>query len=139
MLSLGYIQKSEYNEASKQPVVAKLNNPTPEIEMPYIAEMARARMYECYGERAYTGGYRVTTTVDSKSQEFAQTALRNALWAYSERYGYYGPIAYEKLPKNIPEDTFQETADKILEAYPERGGLIPSLVLAVYQKKSESL
>ncbi|OQW90449.1 MAG: hypothetical protein BWK79_19845 [Beggiatoa sp. IS2] len=135
MLSLKYIGESEYNVASEQPDMAQLSKLTPEVEMPYIAEMVRARMYECYGEKAYTGGYQVTTTVDSTLQNSAQTALRNALWEYSERYGYYGPVAHEKLPSSLPDETLKETVSKILETYPERGGLLPSLVLAVEQKK----
>lgn len=131
MLSLGHIQESEYKEANAQPDSAQLIKQVPEIDMPYLAEMVRARMYECYGEKAYTGGYHVITTVDSALQESAQTALRNALWEYSERYGYYGPVAHEKLSSDVPEDALA----KILEAYPERGGLLPSLVLAVEQKK----
>jgi penicillin-binding protein 1A len=135
MLSLGYIEESQYNQASEHLDTAQLNKLTPEVEMPYIAEMVRSRMYECYGEKAYTGGYQVTATVDSSLQNSAQTALRNALWEYSERYGYYGPVAHEKLPSSLPNDTLPETVNKILEAYPERGGLLPSLVLAVEQRK----
>lgn len=135
MLGLGYIQQAQYDEAIKQPVVAQLSRIQVEAEMPYVAEMVRARIYECYGKEAYTGGYKVITTVDSKLQQFAQTALRNALWAYSERYGYYGRIGHKKLPHPLPEDKLKATADKILADYPRRGGLVPSLVLAVEKRK----
>lgn len=135
MLSLGYISEADYNTAMKESVGAKIHTQTPEEEIPYVSEMVRSRMYECYGDKAYTGGYVVTTTIDTELQKVAQESLRHALWEYSERYGYYGPIGYKRLPGQLPEETLAQTVGDLLAEYPERGGMFPSMVLTVYAKK----
>src|SRR3546814_14317510 len=58
--------------------------------------MARAWAIEQYGEDAYTRELTVVTTIDSRKQRAATTALRKALLAYDERHGWRGPEA--KLP-----------------------------------------
>jgi penicillin-binding protein 1A len=57
-----------------EPLNASYHVPTPEVNAPYIAEMARAEMVGRYGSDAYTEGFRVTTTVPSDLQEIANTA-----------------------------------------------------------------
>lgn len=65
-----------------------------ELNAPYIAEMAHQEMIDRFGkEAAYTGGYKVFTTVTSKLQHAAQQAVINNIIAYDQRHGYRGPLA----------------------------------------------
>ncbi|WP_409283863.1 penicillin-binding protein 1A [Pseudomonas protegens] len=91
MYKLGKITEAAYTEAINEPLNASYHVPTPEVNAPYIAEMARAEMVGRYGSDAYTEGFRVTTTVPSDLQEMANTAVQEGLMTYDQRHGYRGP------------------------------------------------
>ncbi|MFE1817263.1 peptidase, partial [Pseudomonas otitidis] len=82
---------ASYEAALAEPLNASYHVPTPEVNAPYIAEMARAEMVGRYGSDAYTEGFRVTTTVPSDMQEMANKAVLTGLTDYDERHGYRGP------------------------------------------------
>jgi penicillin-binding protein 1A len=88
MLELHHITQQEYQDASRQPSTAKLQPVTPEISALYLAEMVRQKLFELYGEQAYTSGFKVYTTINGTLQTTANQALSNALHAYDERHGY---------------------------------------------------
>ena len=77
MYKLGKIDQASYEAAIAEPVNASYHVPTPEVNAPYIAEMARAEMVGRYGSEAYTEGYRVTTTVPSDLQELANKSVED--------------------------------------------------------------
>ncbi|WP_442965208.1 penicillin-binding protein 1A [Pseudomonas sp. JDS28PS106] len=91
MYRLGKIDQTAYQAALNEPLNASYHVPTPEVDAPYIAEMARAEMVGRYGSDAYTEGFRVTTTIPSDLQEHARLAVRNGLIDYDQRHGYRGP------------------------------------------------
>jgi len=91
MLSLGMIEQLEFDEAVEAPVTAKARGQNLDLYAPYIAEVARDKAVELYGEQAYTHGYEVVTTVDSRLQLAAQEAVVNGLLDYDGRHGYRGP------------------------------------------------
>ncbi len=91
MHKLGKIDEAAYQAAIVEPINASYHVPTPEVNAPYIAEMARAEMVGRYGSDAYTEGFRVTTTVPSNLQELANHAVEEGLISYDQRHGYRGP------------------------------------------------
>ncbi|WP_420793304.1 penicillin-binding protein 1A [Pseudomonas aphyarum] len=101
MYKLGKITEADYTAAINEPLNASYHVPTPEVNAPYIAEMARAEMVGRYGSDAYTEGFRVTTTVPSNLQEMANTALHEGLMTYDQRHGYRGPES--RLPGKTRE------------------------------------
>lgn len=91
MLEKRNITQAQYEEAIQAPITAKYHGAVIDLYAPYISEMARDYLVEKYGEEeAYTGGYDIYTTVDSKLQLDAQKALRHNVYAYDERHGYRG-------------------------------------------------
>ncbi|PRA58440.1 peptidase [Pseudomonas sp. MYb115] len=101
MYKLGKIDEAAYQAAINEPLNASYHVPTPEVNAPYIAEMARAEMVGRYGADAYTEGFRVTTTVPSNLQEMANTAVHEGLITYDQRHGYRGPES--RLPGKTPD------------------------------------
>ncbi|MDP9030599.1 MAG: transglycosylase domain-containing protein, partial [Pseudomonadota bacterium] len=91
MYKLGKIDQAAYESAVAEPLNASYHVPTPEVNAPYIAEMARAEMVGRYGSEAYTEGFRVTTTIPSNLQEIANKSVHDGLVAYDQRHGYRGP------------------------------------------------
>ena len=121
MLKLGKIDQARYQSALAEPLNAAYHGSTPELEAPYIAEMARAEMVGRYGSDAYTEGFRVTTSVSSELQQAASLAVRNGLLSYDQRHGYRGPQT--RLPGMSRETWLQE-----LSKHRSIGGLEPAIV-----------
>ncbi len=127
MLELNYITQEEFAEASAAPVTASLRRVRPGLHAPYVAEMARAKAVELYGESAYVDGYRVVTTVDSRLQGAANAAVTGNLLAYDERHGYRGAEASYSLETYDGSDAW----DRLLRDHPRVSSLQPALVLSV--------
>lgn len=126
MLELGHISQAELDAAHATPIETELHGPEVALDAPYLAEMVRARMVERFGqEAAYSDGYRVTTTLDSRLQASAATALRASLLAYDERHGYRGPVARVALPA---EDDASAWTDALRD-YSAVGPLHPAVVI----------
>ena len=128
MFDLGYIERAEYDEARDAPVTAKVHGLATEAEAPYVAEMVRAHMEATYGDDAYTAGYKVYTTLDSRLQHAANAALREALVEYDVRHGYRG----SELRAASGEDA--RSPEEVLADVPVFGGLLPAVVTSVDER-----
>ncbi len=140
MFELGLISPDEYRETLELTVTARLHYSKPEIEAAYVAEMVRSRLQSLYGDRIYTAGLNVYTTVLSKNQTAANAALRKALIDYEKRHGFSGPIGKVNLAGMPEEYQASETEDlqtepdytsilEQLKSYSQFGGLSASVVL----------
>jgi penicillin-binding protein 1A len=127
MLEKHFITAQEHDAAINAPIESKLHGPAVEVEAPYIAEMVRADLYNRLGTDAYTAGYEVVTTVDSRLQAAAVKAVRAALVEYDQRHGYRGPAGRVPLSAQANESDWSQSLDE----FPDRGGLEPALVLSV--------
>ncbi|MDB5972018.1 MAG: penicillin-binding protein [Hydrocarboniphaga sp.] len=130
---LNKISELDYQAGIAEPVTLKFSLPLVEVDAHYVAEMARAEAVGRYGEAAYTGGYRVTTTIDSARQSVANRALRSALIAYDERHGWRG--AETHLPERLlAETTLQKPSTlglgAFLDSLPSAAGLVPAAVVS---------
>ena len=106
MRTLGFISEEAYRSALQQKDDATLHSLTIEAEAPYLGELVRAEVVQRYGEDAYTAGYKVFTTVDTRLQTAANTALRDALLDYDRRHGYRGPEARVNLAPQADTETW---------------------------------
>lgn len=124
MYRLGKIDESAYQAAINEPINASYHVPTPEVNAPWIAEMARAEMVGRYGSDAYTEGFRVTTTVPSDLQGDANKAVLAGLASYDQRHGYRGPET--RLPGKTHEGWVAE-----LQRLRTFNGVDPAIVTQV--------
>jgi len=129
MAKLGFIKPPEYEMAISAPVTAELHAPTPEIEAPYFAEMVRAELVERFGNDAYTQGYQVHTTLDSRLQAAANMAMQKALIAYDRRHGYRGV----KQRLDLADAASEQEWDEFLADQKTVGGLKSGLVTEVLE------
>lgn len=90
MFDQNMITEAEYKAALASPETARRYGRQPDLEAPYIAEMARLEMLSRYGELALTDGYEVYTTIDSKMQAASNKALKEGLERYDHSHGYRG-------------------------------------------------
>ena len=127
----GFIDKPAYEAVVNEPLSAKLYRPKIALEAPYVAEMVRAHMEKRFGDRVYTGGYRVFTTLDSSLQSAANTATTEALLDYDTRHGYRGPERRLKLKEPFSlESQYIQAVEKL----PSVGLLKAALVTAVNEQ-----
>src|SRR5699024_8466686 len=87
MRHLGNIDQATYEAAVQEPITARRYVAQVEVEADYMAEMARQYAIERFGDEAYTGGYRIYTTLDSELQPMARDALARGLIDYDTRHG----------------------------------------------------
>ena len=126
MYRLGKIDEARYQQALAETVDASYHGASPELDAPYIAEMARAEMVGRFGSAAYTDGFRVYTTTTSARQIAANQALTEGLIEYDQRHGYRGP-------EGRLAGTDREEWLKQLGNYRGQSGLLPAVVSAVGQ------
>lgn len=134
MQEVGFISQIEFEEAKAQPNTARYHGAEIDLYAPYISEMARDYMVQKLGEEeAYTGGYNVYTTIDSDLQKYAQTAVRNNVYAYDERHGYRGAEKVIWQNETISEEEIKNNLSKVKPVE----DLIAAAVLSVQEKQIE--
>ena len=122
----GAIDREAMEAAAAAPIVSRIHGAQVRLRAPWIAEIARQTLLDRFGPEAYTAGYSVVTTLDSRLQPLAQAAVRVGLESYDRRHGYRGPVA--RLD-GVPGDAEEVAA--LLDGYPEPAGLHAALVLAL--------
>lgn len=133
MLDEKKITRAEFDEAAAAPVTARYHGAEVTMSAPYLAEMVRQAMVDKFGEdEAYSGGYKVYTTVDSHDQAAAQQAVWTNLHDYDERHGYRGPVATLWGPEEQPWS--QQAINQYLAKQKAYGAVMPAVVVAVAQQ-----
>lgn len=126
MRDLGFIESEELGKALQQPIAVQIRLRGPiVVEADYVAEMVRAEMVSRFGERAYTDGFNVITTITGARQQAANRALRGALLDYERRHGYHG--AEGRLDLDEHDDA--AALDEALADRRAVAGLLPAVVL----------
>jgi penicillin-binding protein 1A len=128
MRELESITEEEYLLAVATPVTARLHGLSVEVEAPYVAEMVRTFVEDRLGDEAYTAGFHVYTTIDSRLQEAANQALRKNLLAYDQRHGFRAPEFHVDL------EASDVSLDAVLADIPSTAGLLPAVVVEVEEQ-----
>ena len=97
MHELAFITDEDYDMALESEDEASVHGQDIDIEAPYVAEMVRSAMLERFGDKTYTEGYKVITTVESRHQRIANQSLQQALLEYDRRHGYRGTLGHVAL------------------------------------------
>lgn len=82
MLELGYIDKEEYDQTIKTPIITQRpREETEEDFAPYFVEYVKQILIEKYGvERVFEGGFEIYTTLDPEMQIDAENAIEEVLF-----------------------------------------------------------
>ncbi|WP_010557971.1 penicillin-binding protein 1A [Pseudoalteromonas marina] len=139
LLTENYITKDVYDDATSQPITAYFHGAEIDLYAPYISEMVRAEMVSRYGiDKAYNSGFKIFTSVESKVQKAAQTALVNNLHSYDMRHGFRGPTAILWVPEKQSALSEEKILAKLNEAK-EIGTLKAAAVINVDEKNATVL
>jgi penicillin-binding protein 1A len=128
MHELNFISQEQYDNALAEKLHVAGQGAEASMPAQYVAEMVRQAMYDRYRDQAYTQGFRVFTTVDSKHQQWAFDALRAGLMDYDRRHSYRGPEGFVDL-SGLEGDDRIEALDEALAEIRDSGDLQPGVVL----------
>ena len=102
MAKVGVISETQYAAAKIEPLVIRKSNLT-EVHAEYVAESARQQVFAQFGEKAYTQGFDVVTTLVAAEQQAAYQALRRTLIEHAQRQPWRGPQDSEDLPSDLAD------------------------------------
>jgi penicillin-binding protein 1A len=129
-----YLSKAQYDEAINEPIIVKYHSTTPEVSAPYVAEMIRQSLFDHFGKKAYTRGYKVYTTIKGTLQNSANQLVEDNLMAYDRRHGYRGAIAKISL-SDIESERIKHL---VLSTYPSINDLEPALIVGVSEHEAKA-
>ena len=128
MRATGVISEAENKQAEAEKLELR-SFALQDLAAQHVAEMARKAVVERLGEKAYTAGVRVFTTVLADDQRAAHTALRRAVIVHERKQDWRGPEAQESLPSDPLEA--EHAASLILKEGRDDEDLRLAVVLAV--------
>ncbi|MEN3973915.1 penicillin-binding protein 1A [Emcibacter sp. SYSU 3D8] len=98
MASDGFITRKERDAAIAEPLQMRAPQRERVFTADYFNEEIRREIAALYGYDAlYDGGLSIRSTLDSRLQAIAETALRHGLVTYDRRHGWRGPIRHIEL------------------------------------------
>ena len=134
MLDEGYITDEEYKNARAEVVISRYHGAEITLSAHYVAEIARNKLIELYGEeRSYNEGFNVYTTITKKTQEAANKAVIENLYNYDTRHGYRGATKTLWEENDTPW-----TTDQIIKALSKESNIadLQAAVVVAVNKKS---
>jgi len=133
MVREGMIDNTDFLLADAAPITASPHGRNIEIPAPFVAEMVRQNLFSQYGEKIYSQGFEVTTSIDSDKQIAAAESLTFGLENYYDRkHGYRGPS------ETLLDEDF-ETLIKKLSTFSKYGNQEPAVVTKVNEKSFNAL
>ncbi|MFK7963533.1 MAG: penicillin-binding protein 1A [Burkholderiaceae bacterium] len=132
MLENGFIDQATHDASVDEEMVYTERRARYVQSAPYVSELARRLVYKQYGDDAYSAGLRVYTTIHSRDQAAARTALRNGVLDYDIRSGYGGPEARIELSEDPV--TAREQILAAIESAGDRETLLVAVVTKIQGK-----
>jgi penicillin-binding protein 1A len=83
MLTLGFISREEYERANAEPLPFRPYYR--KYEAPYFVEYLRQQIESRYGDKIYTSGLRIRSTIDYSLQKLAEEAVVNGIKTIEKR------------------------------------------------------
>jgi penicillin-binding protein 1A len=96
-----YISDADYQAALAEPIALVDESDLNHLASPYFVEKIRKDATQRYGNRTlFKGGLKFYSTLDSRMQQAAESALRKGLESLDRRLGFRGPIGV------VPKDQY---------------------------------
>jgi len=131
MLRHGYIDKPTYILALEDSLSLKEKFMKSELQANYVAEMVRKTLFEEFGDKIYTSGLKVYTTIQKKNQLMANRAVQNGIINYMARHDLAPPEDFIEFKSKEFKD--RNDRDKFLlkklKVIPTYNDFIPGVIL----------
>jgi len=139
MFKYGFIDKPSYILALDEHLNLVEKNTRYEVQADYVAEMVRKVLYEEYGNRIYTSGLKVITTIKKRNQQVANQAIENGIFNYINRQALRIPEGFIDLNNNEfkNEKTKNQFLKKSLRNFKTYNNFVPGVILSIQPYKVE--
>ncbi|MBL8306401.1 MAG: transglycosylase domain-containing protein, partial [Rubrivivax sp.] len=127
MRRTGLIDDAQLAQAQAEKIVLRSSGGQ-DVNAAYVAEMARRAVVDRLGEKAYTEGIRVITSLRADDQRAAHAALRRAVLAHERRQPWRGPEEQNPLPDDAADA--DRAASLVLKEVSDDEDLRAAVVLA---------
>jgi penicillin-binding protein 1A len=97
MLRTGVVTQAQHDQAVATTLVYRKPSFV-DVQAQHVAEMARRAVVDLLGDKAYTEGVRVHTSLRADEQRTAHAALRRAVMAHERKQPWRGPEDQVTLP-----------------------------------------
>ena len=139
MFKYGFIDRPSYILALDENLDLVEKNIRYEVQADYVAEMVRKVLYEEYGNRIYTSGLKVITTIKKRNQKVANQAIENGVLNYMDRQALIVPEGFIDLDNKDFKD--KKTKNKFLKRslrnFKTYNNFIPGIILSIQPYKIE--
>ncbi len=91
----GYLTAQQAEEAKKTPLQIYKAGTDKDFNKkfaPYFVEHVRRALQKKYGDKLYTGGWKIFTTANLQMNQEAQQAVRDGVKRFAKMFGYRGPL-----------------------------------------------
>tara|TARA_B100000795_G_scaffold259861_1_gene235198 strand:+ start:1062 stop:3347 length:2286 start_codon:yes stop_codon:yes gene_type:complete len=141
MLRHGYIDKPTHILALEDSLGLKDKFVKSNLQANYVAEMVRQTLFEEFGDKIYTSGLKVYTTIKKKNQLMANRAVKNGIINYMERHDLAPPEDFiefmsQEFKNNDDRDKFLLKKLKVIPTYND---FIPGIILNLKPLKVDVL
>ncbi|MEM7245022.1 MAG: PBP1A family penicillin-binding protein [Acidobacteriota bacterium] len=137
MHAVGDIDEAQLAAAVETPLVLATSEARRRIQTqqaaPYFVEEIRRELVGKLGDDVNTGGLNIETTLDLDIQAAATRAIRNGLRELDKRVDGFRPVETNVLGE---VDSLDEYEHPLWLAEPEVDGVIPGLVMEVYNDRA---
>jgi len=137
----GFIDNSTYILALEESLNLRNSSQKMELRADYVAEMVRKTLYEELGEKIYTSGLKVYTTIKKKNQRYAKQAVKNGIINFISRHELLPNESFIDLNEKLFEDEKEKKQYLVnkLKLIPTYNNFIPGVVLNIQPQKVEAL
>jgi penicillin-binding protein 1A len=137
MRDVGVIDEAARAAAAAETLTIRRPSMAADGHARHVAEMARQAVVERLGDRAYTEGIRVYTSLRAADQEAAHAALRRAVLAHEARQPWRGPEDHQDLPAD--DAAAERIALQALKDHADDEDLRVALVIEAGPKEVQAL
>ena len=137
----GFIDNPTYILALDEPLSLRDSAQKRELRADYVAEMVRKTLYKELGEKIYTSGLKVYTTIKKKNQRYAKQAVQNGIINFISRHELSPNESFIDLDEKLFEDEKEKIKYLVnkLRLIPTYNNFIPGVVLNAQPQKVEAL
>jgi penicillin-binding protein 1A len=136
MVKTGAITEAQAAQALAEKLVIRSPRAV-DVNAQHVAEMARRAVVERLGDKAYTEGIRVITSLRADDQRAAWAALRRAVLAHERKQPWRGPEDQENLPADAQQA--EHAAAQALKDVRDDDELRAAIVLAASPREITAL
>jgi penicillin-binding protein 1A len=123
------ISQSEFEQAMNAPLKFQSSKRMVQaLGAEYVAEIVRATLYKRYGDKVYSSGFKVYTTIHKDHQEAANAAMLQGIINFELRHGFRGP---EKVISLLTGKVTASDINELLRDFVTYNQFVPALVTKV--------